>query len=84
MKMNNAIKSLAAIGTVIRDEYNRPAVTLNGWMVCVGGDSTKATSYEVRRVGAKDDFQTDYHAGTYYKNLTQALNGLRWLAAREA
>lgn len=39
-----------------------------------GGDSDQAICFKTRRVNDNDDLMSDYHAGTFWDNLTQAIN----------
>jgi hypothetical protein len=40
------------------------------------GNSDSATCFYTKRIGQKDDYQSDYFCGTFHDNLTQAFRFL--------
>jgi hypothetical protein len=72
--LTSAIKKLSKHGIVEHNNNGQYWAKINGHIVSFiknGEDST--TCYHTKRIGEYDDPQTDYFAGEYWNNLTQAI-----------
>lgn len=78
MQVQNAIKKLEKAGFSVYNEGNVFRANKGGYDEVQfrknGGDSSEVVCIEVRRIGAKDDVMTDYFAGTWCDNITQAIS----------
>ena len=74
MKLANAIKKLATVGEVTQSGAKYSATSGN-YVVSfyANRDNTAATGFKVTHIKAMDDHSSDYFAGTYCQNLTQAI-----------
>lgn len=77
MKLSNAIKKLEKAGytiakTSISNKYTATKKDQRDYIqFCTQDD--ELIIIDLRRKGLDDDWTTDYHAGTYCQNLSQAL-----------
>lgn len=80
----HAVKKLSKYGEVKKSTYgnNTYTVTKDGYEVKVmanGGDySGEVAVIRVRGINDIDDFQTDYHAGVFADNISQAIRIAHW------
>ena len=77
MTVKNAIKKLSKLGTV---EHNGQQgwVHYKGWSVSflsngAWSETTNITCEKARRLDDHNDIQSDYSAGSFFDNLTQAV-----------
>ena len=78
MQVQNAVKKLEKAGFTVSSQSPNAFRAYKGGRSEInfrknGGDSTEVVCIEVRTVGAKDDSMTDYFAGTWCDNITQAI-----------
>lgn len=74
MKLANAIKKLGTFAPVA-EENGRYYATRNGHTISFLKNGVDGiTCCHSRRNSEKDDLQSDYFAGSYFDNLTQAIN----------
>lgn len=76
MTKANAIKMLSKYGQVQKTECGRYWVYVGRYEVSFrlsGPSSDTITCESTRPIGELDDIQSDYFAGSYWKNLTQAV-----------
>ena len=76
MKITNAIKKLEKAGFEVINEGSRySARRENGIVEFIqnGGGSDQAICIRIMSVNDQDDIMTDYSAGTYCDNLSQAI-----------
>lgn len=80
MKTTTAIKKMEKLGTVnISDPnaHNKTLIVTNDKAeLKVHTQGEDAIIFVVRRLSDKDDMITDYHAGSHYKNMKQAIERL--------
>jgi len=80
MKLTNAIKKLEKYGKV---EFNGHCYTTIQGTTAVeflkNGSSEDITCIRVRSIHDKDDIQSDYSAGTWCDNLSQAIRIVRFV-----
>ena len=76
MKITNAIKKLEKAGFEVINEGSRYSARRENDIVEFiqnGGDSDQAICIRIMSVNDQDDIMTDYSAGTYCDNLSQAI-----------
>jgi hypothetical protein len=76
MKLTSAIKKLEKAGFKVQNNGCQYWVEneTNELSFCKnGGDSDQAICFNVRRKTDVSDMMTDYHAGAFYPNLSQAM-----------
>ena len=78
MKLENALKKLEKLGHTVKNET--PQIYFienekNNLSFCRNGgeNNWEAICFNVRRKTDHSDTMTDYHAGSFYPNLSQAL-----------
>jgi hypothetical protein len=75
MTITNAVKKLGTFGTVSAEECGEWRATKGGYEVSFlrNGHGDQVTCFRTRRVTDQDDSQTDYFAGSFWPNMTQAI-----------
>ena len=76
MKVTNAIKKLEKAGCKVINEGSRYSARRENDIVEFiqnGGGSDQAICIRIMSVNDQDDIMTDYFAGTYCDNLSQAI-----------
>lgn len=80
MKVENAIKKLEKNGFEVEEFKGRGNDKYRGtrgdWVISFfrnGGDSGEAVNFRVRRKDDHDDIMSDYFAGSFTDNITQAI-----------
>ncbi len=80
MKVSNAIKKLSKYGNVTQDgQFFRIIQDTREIQFARNGSSEDIICIRVRSIHDKDDFMTDYHAGTFCDNITQAIRLARFV-----
>jgi len=77
MTLTNAVKKANKVtGMQPKIEGQFRLYNYKGWVLSFAqnGRDDYATNYYTRREDQQDDLQTDYFAGTFHDNLTQAFN----------
>ena len=79
MTVKNAIKKLSKLGEVHVNGVNEHYVFYKGHVISFFPNGSAApenniTCEHVKRVGEKDDPNSDYLAGSFFDNLTQAIS----------
>lgn len=80
MTLTNAIKKAEkATGQKATKQGQFYTFTLLGSTISFAqnGRSDQATNFYTKRVGPQDDITTDYFAGTFHDNLTQAIDFIK-------
>jgi hypothetical protein len=81
MKLTNAIKKATSIlkVTPVIENGRSYKYIFNGHELSFfqNGRADEATCFYTRPLGQEDDITTDYFAGTFHDNLTQAINFIR-------
>ena len=77
MTIKNGLKKLAKLGKVERNEHEA-WVVYNGWVISFmpngsWADDSNIVCVNKRRANDIDDPQSDYSAGGFYRNLSQAI-----------
>ena len=79
MKLSNAIKKLEKYGKVENNGISYWTIQGNTAVEFMkNGSSEDITCIRVRSIHDKDDFQSDYSAGTWCDNLSQAIRFVRF------
>lgn len=77
MKIVNAIKKLEKVNaTIVENTKNTLVASLNGYYISAhinNGSDSICSGLNVRRKNDVSDPMTDYSAGVFYDNLTQAI-----------
>jgi isopropylmalate/homocitrate/citramalate synthase len=76
MKITNAIKKLKKAGFEVINEGSRYSASRESDIIEFiqnGGGSDQAICIRIKSVNDQDDMMTDYSAGTYCDNLSQAI-----------
>lgn len=87
MLTTNAIKKLKALPN-FKDDGRQLSAQVGSYVVSCyrngGPTATTVTCFHTQHVADKSDMMTDYHAGTYWDNLTQAIASVLRSSEREA
>lgn len=80
MKVNNAIKKLDKYTPVIVNDGSLFSAAKNGQVIEFyrNGRSDDICCVRLRRTTDKDDIVTDYSAGVFCDNITQAIKVANW------
>ena len=77
MEIYNAIKKVEKLtGCKVKNYNGRYSIVKNGMELSFiknGGESNQAICFKTRRINDMDDPMTDYCAGSFWDNLTQAI-----------
>ena len=73
MQATNAIKKLTKAGFQVSQNGNRYNATANGQVIRFIGQLDRIICINVRSENDHDDAMTDYSAGVYCDNITQAI-----------
>jgi hypothetical protein len=73
MQAANAVKKLTKAGFTIAKNGNRYNATANGQVIRFIEQSDRIICINVRSANDHDDAMTDYSAGVYCDNITQAI-----------
>jgi len=79
MKLSNAIKKLSAYGKIQKDETGLYFIHYKGYIVSFRTNGSQDPENDIvcehtQRYDEKADSMTDYFPGSYWDNLSQAIN----------
>ena len=77
MTVKNAMKKLSKYGTVEHQGSSAWIIINNRFVSFLSNgtwdENSSAICFHVRRINDESDIQSDYHAGSFFDNLTQAI-----------
>jgi len=68
-----AKKKLGQLGEVKENDHGQVWVKYKDYIVSFIKNGDHASCYHTRRFNDHDDLQSDYHAGSYWDNISQAI-----------